>query len=228
MTRRRAHGFSLLIDETVVHPTQSVKFLGLVLDENLSFHGHIDHVSKKLSSGIFVLRNLRNVANTDVLLAAYYGVIYPNLAYAIPIWGHESQKTKFLFKLQRWAVRTIFSLHRRQCCRDHFRDSNILTFPSIYILETLTFVKQNHSKFNFSIQTPYGLRNLNQLAIPQHSTSFFKNHLVYNGIKLFNSLPPSLQLEPNLSKFRNRLKTRLTNLTCYSVREFSSANVNRV
>lgn len=46
----------------------------------LSFHSHIEQISKKITSGIFVLRNLRNSVNTYVFMAAYYGLIYLNLA----------------------------------------------------------------------------------------------------------------------------------------------------
>lgn len=220
---RVSSSFSLLLNETEVHPSQSVLFLGLVLDEYLSFHGHIERVSGKLSSGIFVLRSLGNTAGIDVLLSAYYGLIYPHLAYAVPVWGCESRRTLSLFKLQKWAVRTIFSLRRQQSCWNYFRESRILTFPSIYILETLTFVKQNLSKFNSAVTKPYPLRNSNSLTIPKHKTAFFKKNLLYNGITLYNALPASLQLESNPKKFRKQLKGILINLSCYSVREFTDA-----
>jgi len=80
MSEKNSRSFTLLLDESAVGPTASVGFLGLVLDERLSFHSHIEHVSKKVSSGIFVLNNLKTQVGADVLLAAYYGLIYPHLA----------------------------------------------------------------------------------------------------------------------------------------------------
>lgn len=48
----------------------------------------IKHMYSKRSFGIFVWRsNLRNLENCDVLLIAYYGLIYTHLAYAVPIKG---------------------------------------------------------------------------------------------------------------------------------------------
>lgn len=70
----------------------------------LSFHSHIEQIFKKISSGIFVLRNLRNRVNTNVLMAAYHGLIYINLADVVLIWGHESEKTIFVFKQQKRVV----------------------------------------------------------------------------------------------------------------------------
>nr|AAO61997.1 DNA adenine methyltransferase [Aster yellows phytoplasma] len=105
------------------------------------------------------------------------------------------------------AVRTIFSLRKRQSCREYFFKSKILTFSSIYILETLTFLKQHFPEFDFSTKNQYTLRNSFNLPIPKHKTSFFKKHTLYIGIKLFNSLPLSLKLEPSLSKLKKTIKT---------------------
>lgn len=82
-----------------MHCTESVRFLGLVLDRALSFHSYTEQVSKKMSSAIFALRSLRNIDDTNVLMVGNYGFKHPHLAYAVPIWGQESQKTLFIFKL---------------------------------------------------------------------------------------------------------------------------------
>lgn len=82
-------GFSLHLGDTEGAPAESVRFLALVFDRGLSFHSHIDKVSKKTSSGIVVLRSLRNTVNTNVLVAAYYSLIYPHFAYSVPNWGSD-------------------------------------------------------------------------------------------------------------------------------------------
>lgn len=84
-------GFSLYLDETVDHPTHSVSFLGLFLDVNFSFYCYIKHVSKKHSSKMFVLSNLKNIANIVILVAAYYQIINPQLAYTyLLLWKEGS------------------------------------------------------------------------------------------------------------------------------------------
>lgn len=130
----------------------------------------------------------------------------PHLSYALPFWGHESQKKQFHFILQRLDVQIGFSLPRQHSCKNLFRESWILTFPSIYILETLSFVKENTSTFNFSAQNPYSLRNINKFPIPKYYTAFFQKHFLYNGVKLFNSLPSYSNLKQiiqNLKKYSN-------------------------
>ncbi len=220
-TQDTSRSISILLDQTIIHPTTSVKFLGLHLDNHLNFHQHVDYVMGRVSRGIFVLRTLSKTASSDVLLSAYYGLIYPFLAYALPIWGAENQRTLFLFKLQKDAVRIVFSLPRRHTCKDIFISSKILTFPSIYTLETLSFVRQNFSKFQTESHSfNYPFRSMYNCKIPIHSTSFFQHHLLYNGIKLFNSLPPNIKLETDQFRFKSKLKSLLIAKRCYSVREF--------
>lgn len=49
----------------------------------------------RLASAIFALRNLRNRVNTNVLMTAYFLLwphLYPQLAYAVPIWCKNLRK----------------------------------------------------------------------------------------------------------------------------------------
>lgn len=99
---------SLYLAETVVHPTRSFRILGMFLDKNLNVRSHIKHISKRINSGIFLLRSLRDISNSDVHLAAYYELIHSHVTHAVSIWSHDTCDTVLLFKLQKRAVRTIF------------------------------------------------------------------------------------------------------------------------
>lgn len=211
----------ILLGEDIINASCDAKFLGVIIDENLNFHLHFEHVSKKASTGIFMLRQLRQTVDVEVLLSAYYGLIYPYLSYAVPVWGSESQRTLFLFRLQRRAIRIIFSLSRRQPCEEYFKKYQILTFPSIYILETLSFAQMHLNSFDRPNNQRYPLRNSANLSIPKHSSTFFKNHFVYNSVKLFNSLPQTLKPDQSSRKFRSHLRCLLVQGAYSSVREFT-------
>lgn len=72
-----------------------------------------------------------------------------------------------------------------------------LTLPSMFILVTLTIVKQNVSKFSFSVTTANNLRNKNNLTIP-NTLHFLQNTLNLNGVKLYNSLPLPFRLKSSI------------------------------
>lgn len=68
----------------------------------------------------------------------------------------------------------------------------------MFILETLTIiVKQNVSKFSFSVTTANYLRNKNSLIIP-NTLHILQKTLDLNGVKLYNSLTLPFKLESSI------------------------------
>lgn len=213
--------FGLFIGDDVVNSVRLVKFLGIIIDRNLKYYSHVNVVAGKLSSGLFVLRRLSSFTDTDVLLMAYYALIYPHMSYAVCIWGHESSYTKQIFLLQKKAIRIIAHLRQRETCKNLFKKFNILTFPCIYIYHTLLFLKQNTHLFNrFLPVSQYSIRNKNNFNIPNHKTSFFKNQSSYNTIILFNALPNHLKSIIHDTTFKRKLKEFLVNKAYYSVNDY--------
>uniref|UniRef100_A0A1B6M063 Reverse transcriptase domain-containing protein n=1 Tax=Graphocephala atropunctata TaxID=36148 RepID=A0A1B6M063_9HEMI len=218
--RSKKDALNFFIDETEAIPSAGAKFLGIFLDENLKFYQQIDNVCKRLGSGIFVLKRLTTFADSKVLLAAYYGLIYPFLAYGVAVWGHESVRSVCIFKLQKRALRVIFRKPHRFSCRSLFRDNDILTFPSIYIFNTVLFVRKNYHLFVSGLSThQHNLRG-NRIAIPSHRTGFFEKHLIYNGTRLYNSLPGGLKEVRGLEAFKKGVRRFLVSQCYYSVGEY--------
>lgn len=74
--------------------------------------------------------------------------IYLICSDAVPSMGRDSVQTLYLFRLQKRALRIVF--HRCQSIsvlHINFVRIDILTFPSIYILESLSFFIANHNLF---------------------------------------------------------------------------------
>jgi hypothetical protein len=96
-----------------------------------------------------------------------------------------------------------------------------MTLPSLYIYETILFVKNNVS--NFETSKLSNLRTNKNLHIPTHNTTLYQRNIYYNGIKLYNKLPKSLKEERNLKKFKKNLKSILLNGVFYKVEDFFEA-----
>lgn len=75
-------------------PTEtSVKFLGIHLDQNLTWQQHIDYLSRKLSSTIYAIRRIRSLTNIATSLIAYHPLFASHLRYGISAWGEHLQQT---------------------------------------------------------------------------------------------------------------------------------------
>ena len=64
----------------------SVKFLGVLLDENLSWKDHINYTENKISKNIGILYKARDYLSKEILLA-YYVYIHTYAKYANLVWA---------------------------------------------------------------------------------------------------------------------------------------------
>ena len=62
---------------------KSIKFLGVHMDEHLTWKSHISYVNKKMSQALFAINQTKNFLPTDAKLSLYYTLVYPHLSYGI-------------------------------------------------------------------------------------------------------------------------------------------------
>ena len=65
----------------------STKLLGVVIDSQLSFKNHIDHLLAKLAPKLGLLRRLSCVLPENVLSSLYMSIIQPHIDYCLSVWG---------------------------------------------------------------------------------------------------------------------------------------------
>ena len=90
------------------HPLEKVtefKFLGVILDSNLTWNSHINQLANKLSRTIGILSRLKRILPCNVLIMIYNSLFASYINYAISAWGHGSLHR--LTRLQKKAVRII-------------------------------------------------------------------------------------------------------------------------
>ena len=80
-------GNSIVMDNTILVKRSSLKYLGVIVDHNLNWIGHISYIRNKVSRGIGIMYMARSFLNIKRLLSLYYSYIYPYLIYCIEVWG---------------------------------------------------------------------------------------------------------------------------------------------
>ena len=65
-----------------------VKYLGIMIDSDLSWKNHIDFICHKISKSIGIIAKLRHYIPRHLLLSIYHTLITPYLPYGISAWGY--------------------------------------------------------------------------------------------------------------------------------------------
>ena len=60
---------------------KEAKYLGMIMDEHLTFKNHIDTVKLKLTRATELLPKLRHYVNPTLLRTIYYAIFEPHLQY---------------------------------------------------------------------------------------------------------------------------------------------------
>lgn len=218
--RKELHvDFQLINDLQLANTT---KFLGTWLDSDLSFNTQIDNVCLLLSKAFYAIMQMKSYLDEQGLVSLYYAFAYSRLSYNVVSWG-KSVGWSRVFLSQKKIIRLIFNLKFSESCRETFKQKKLLTFPSIFILKCVTYVKSRLSDYNMlKNQHNYDTRHANSLLVPKHKTSKFKRSPDYSSITLYNSLPSHLKQISNYHKFKSETKSFLINECFYSTNEFVS------
>ena len=110
-----------------------VKYLGLLLDKNLSFKNHIDQIIIKISKTVGMIAKLRHFLPRKTIIQIYNFLIGPYLSYAIAVWGSADKCyiNKILI-LQKRALRFIYFAKLRDHATPFFLDASILPISFLY------------------------------------------------------------------------------------------------
>ena len=147
------HNVTLILNRKAIEQKDHVKYLGVLVDEHLTWKHQIDNVSKKISRGVGILSKLRNFVNKDILINIYYCLVNSHLVYGIESWGSACATfTNKLVVLQKKAIRIIsgnqyFQLYGEPA--GPLPASNPL-FCSLHILKFNDLFKFSIAKFVYS------------------------------------------------------------------------------
>ena len=71
----------LSIDNVPIEQVPSVKSLGIYIDDNLTWHSHIDNLCKKIASAIGVIKRVKPFVPQSTLLNIYNSLVQSNFDY---------------------------------------------------------------------------------------------------------------------------------------------------
>ena len=102
--QKQINTFSFLINGKEVENVPYFKFLGILLDESLTWKNHIKMVCNKLSKIVGILNRLKRIYPQQALLSIYNSLFMSHINYGLLLWGAQ---TESVFKPQKNAIRII-------------------------------------------------------------------------------------------------------------------------
>ena len=117
---------------------EHVKYLGILLDSNLSWKLHIEYAALKISKIFGVIARLRHFVPLCTLLNIYSSLLFPYLSYGLAVWG-QAAKTHLQkpLVLQKRVLRLMYFFEPRAHAVSLFITSNILPINMLYV-ETIS------------------------------------------------------------------------------------------
>ena len=124
------------INNVPINKVPNFNYLGIMIDEHMSWENHIQMISMKISKIIGITKRLRYIFPQRILLTLYKSLIVSHLHYGILLWGKCAAD---LEKLQKRAVRVISFSRPIEHTEPIFKTLNLLKLKDIYILKVFKF-----------------------------------------------------------------------------------------
>ena len=88
---------AIRVGDSLIRRTNCTEYLGIIVDETLSWDMHIDHISKKVKRNLGVMKHVKNCVLSQSLML-YRTLVEPYFRYCSTTWGKCGQT--LLDKLQ--------------------------------------------------------------------------------------------------------------------------------
>ena len=209
---------NLLVDSQEISMVTSFKFLGVVLDDYLSFVPHFKELYDRLLKSTYVMKLLSKAIPHECLWHLYFAYFYSHVSYCSFIWypmlSKSAQST--VQKVQKRAVRLVGNLSFRAHCKPAFKKYNILTIDDIVKLDNckLYYRVANDlcakplARFFKGGQMKYVTCNSN-MAVPRHSLSIINRSFLCSSHRDWLNVDDNIKTSDNVKIFRKKIKMKI-------------------
>ncbi len=186
------------IDNINIDRVKQFNFLGLTINENLTWTDHINKIANKISQNIGILNKLKYFLPIKVKTIIYNSLILSHITFGILAWGYKCDR---ITKLQKRAVRIISISKYNSHTEPLFKELKLLKVEDILKLKELKF----YYKFKHS-SLPHYLNNIPLLPnIDTHDNATrtqtnihqTRTNHEYAKICIRHNLPKTINTTPN-------------------------------
>ena len=195
------------------------KFLGVIIDEKLTWLPHVNYLENKLKSSIGIINRIRDCIPLSMHKSIYHTLFECHLSYGLTVWGGiPENRLKPLFTLQKQCVRILFGdklayldkfltcarsrpfdnqilgsdFYSKEHTKPLFKEHGILVLQNLYHYHmALTTFKLLENEIPKSLFSCFDLSERKETLL---ITSFFSHNFVYNACFIWNIVRDSLSI----------------------------------
>ena len=227
----------IVIAGTKIERKSEARFLGVIVDEKLTWSRHIATVKSKMSRYIGIMYKIKSLLPLKARLQIFHSFVQSHLNYCSLVWGFSAKSNiESLFTKQKIAMRAImpgYVNHRYvdgtlpSHTKSNFTEHNILTVHGIIVKNALTFM---HKSDHFPNSLPLSIRSIIPTNAPTpesdhenaadwlavygeanyRSSIFFKGPLLAISSQNSDALTPACFI--SLKVYKNAVKHMLLDL----------------
>lgn len=209
---------NLSVQGSEIERTHEIKFLGIMIDDNLTWKSHIDQVKSKVSQIVAVLHKVKESLNKSALFLLYKSMIIPYLTYCIEVWGNACKSyIEPLFLLQKRAIRVVNGSGFRAHTNPVFKQLQTLKFTELAEFSLLKIMYYAHQKtLPVNLQnrfkkreSTHDLRGVEIFAKPQFRTRMKERCISIHGVNFWNNLDSKAKTSKSIYIFKKNIKALL-------------------
>ena len=99
----------LTVNNIKIKKVTSTRFLGVIIDDKLSWNAHLEYLENKLKSCLVQIKRIKSCIPETEYLSIYRSLFLSHLTYCISAWGGVAKyKLNKIFSIQKRCIRMLF------------------------------------------------------------------------------------------------------------------------
>ena len=201
----KTNNFDIHVSGVKLERSYLTKYLGLILDKDLTLKPHLHCMQKKLAQGVRLMAKKRKYLVIKIFLSLYYAFFYSHVLYGILGWGSATKSAAMPIQiLQNKAIRIINNNSTGKDLINSnslFQKYNILKVEDIYKFELSKSIYLFHTNALPEIFDTYLLstehahhyktrsKSNQNYFLKSIRTNIGKNSIQFFGAQLWNRIP---------------------------------------
>lgn len=208
------------IDNRRLDFVSEVKYLGIKLDQSLSFHNHALYIMNKMSKKTFFLRRISKNLSIPTRLLLYKSIILPHVEFCSTVlFNLPSFRIQEIQCIQNRCMRAILACNKYTPIKTMLNVLSLMSIKEKILFNTLLFIYKVKNKMlpsylyeNLEFVSDihnYNTRNKDNFNVKICRTALMRRSVFSNGLVQFNMLPSEIKKCKSVKTFKYLLNQHI-------------------